>query len=393
MGALEDFEKFLKESDIKSRVDLSKRFPSVYDRFLLLDEEFKDKLLPSLVVPIILSGIDEYSNFIKDHNITTRTQFYKSFPNVYKRFIKDFSKEDQDRLLPKLKNTYGDESGTYSYLEKFIEENDIKSRTEFSSRCDALYKKFLKLPKNEQEELLSQSKFSGIKDFESFSQFIIDNNIISRKDFDKRFSRLYMKFLEIFSPEEQESLLPSSREDLSSLVDYSGFSDFINKNNILSRRDFQNKSTAGYHRFKTMLSEEEQDLLLPICHSSVGELFLMDLFNKNGFKFCIQKVFQDLFGKGSRPLRYDFYLPEYNILVEYHGRQHFDLDDNFYNEDAILRDKVKFEYAKLNNISILYFTNEVEVYNKFGYFTEVITDSDILIEKIKEIGLTNQLNS
>ena len=54
---------------------------------------------------------------------------------------------------------------------------------------------------------------------------------------------------------------------------------------------------------------------------------------------------------------------------------------------------MKFEYAKLNNISILYFTNEVEVYNKFGYFTEVITDSDILIEKIKEIGLTNQLNS
>ena len=138
-----------------------------------------------------------------------------------------------------------------------------------------------------------------------------------------------------------------------------------------------------------MLSEEEQDLLLPVCRLSVGELFLIDLFNKNEFKFCVQKIFRDLFGKGNKPLRYDFYLPEYNILVEYHGRQHFDPDDSFYKEDAILRDKVKFEYAKSNNISILYFTNEVEVYEKFGYFTEVITDSDILIEKIKNIGLTN----
>ena len=53
------------------------------------------------------------------------------------------------------------------------------------------------------------------------------------------------------------------------------------------------------------------------------------------------------------------------------------------------RDKQKFEYAKKNNIPLLYFTNEINVYNRFGYFTEVITDSDILLQKIKEISLTN----
>ena len=385
----EEIKKFIEDNDIYNRADLNKRFNSVYKKFLMLDENIKNELLPPLVTAITLNGLKEYNKFIKENNILTRSQFYKNFPNVYRRFIRDLSKEDQDIILPKLKNEYGDCTSTYDYLKEYIKNNNIKSRTEFSSNCDVLYKNFLKLPENEQEELLPSSKFSKVKDFKTFQKFIIDNNVISRKDLDKRFSRLYMKFLEIFSPEEQESLLPSSREDLSSLVDYTGFSDFINKNNILSRRDFQNKSTAGYHRFKTMLSEEEQDLLLPICRSSVGELFLMDLFNKNGFKFCMQKVFQNLFGKGSRPLRYDFYLPEYDILVEYHGRQHFDPDDNFYTEDAILRDKKKFEYARENNILLLYFTNEVSLYKKFGYFTEVITDSDILIEKIKKISLTN----
>ena len=161
----------------------------------------------------------------------------------------------------------------------------------------------------------------------------------------------------------------------------------------MSRRDFQKRSTAGYHKFKKILSIEEQDLLLPICHLSVGELFLIKLFNKNEFKFFTQKTFQDLLSKNNFPLRYDFYLPEYNILIEYHGPQHFDPNDKLYKEDSILRDKTKFNYAKSQGISILYFTNEIKIYKKFGYFTEVITDSDILIQEIKKIGLTNQSKS
>ena len=389
----EEIKKFIKDNGIHSRTDLNKKFNTVYKKFLMLDESIKDELLPPLVTTITLNGLEEYNKFIKDNNILTRSQFYKNFPNVYKRFIRDLSKENQNIILPKLKNEYGDCASTYNYLKEYIKNNNIKSRTEFSNNCDVLYKNFLKLPENEQEELLPSSKFSKVKDFETFQKFIIDNNIISRKDLDKRFGRLYVKFLEIFTSDEQEKLLPSNREDLSSLVDYSGFLKFINKNNILSRRDFQKKSTAGYHRFKTILSEEMQDQLLPLCHTSMGELYLTKLFEENGIRFYTQKIFQNLLGKGNKPLRYDFYLFEYNILIEYHGQQHFDPEDNLYNDEAIFRDKKKFEYAKSNNIPLLYFTNEVEAYKKYGYFTEVITDSDILIQKIKEIGLTNQSNS
>lgn len=389
----EDFKSFIEKFNIKSRNELNKRFYSVYRRFLMLDENIKEELLPSLVVPIILNTSEEYSNFVNEHNILTRNQFYKKFPNVYKRFIKSFSIEEQNKILPRLKNRYSINTDIYEYLEEYIKETNIKNRTEFSNVCNTLYKKFLKLPKDQQEKLLPSSKFSNIEDFKSFQKFIADNNVISRKDLDKRFGRLYVKFLKILTPEEQEKLLPSNREDLSHLNDYSGFLDFITKNNILSRRDFQKRSTAGYHKFKKILSIEEQDLLLPICHLSVGELFLIKLFNKNEFKFFTQKTFQDLLSKNNFPLRYDFYLPEYNILIEYHGPQHFDPNDKLYKEDSILRDKTKFNYAKSHGISILYFTNEIKIYKKFGYFTEVITDSDILIQEIKKIGLTNQSKS
>ena len=101
----------------------------------------------------------------------------------------------------------------------------------------------------------------------------------------------------------------------------------------------------------------------------------------------LKKTFEDL--KDIKKLRYDFFILD-KILVEYQGHQHFDKNNKYYDSNNIIRDKLKFEYAKKNNIPLLYFTNEIYLYKKFGYFTEVITDSNILIQKIKEIiSLTN----
>ena len=128
----EDFKSFIEKFNIKSRNELNKRFYSVYRRFLMLDENIKEELLPSLVVPIILNTSEEYSDFVNEHNILTRNQFYKKFPNVYRRFIKSFSIEEQNKILPRLKNRYSINTDIYEYLEKYIKETNIKNRTEFS---------------------------------------------------------------------------------------------------------------------------------------------------------------------------------------------------------------------------------------------------------------------
>jgi len=47
----------------------------------------------------------------------------------------------------------------------------------------------------------------------------------------------------------------------------------------------------------------------------------MNYLKDVGIRYEQQKVFKDL--KCNWFLRYDFYLPEYNILIEYDGEQHF----------------------------------------------------------------------
>lgn len=58
--------------------------------------------------------------------------------------------------------------------------------------------------------------------------------------------------------------------------------------------------------------------------NSLGELKIKTFFDKCGVKigYTQQKIFDDLIGVGGRFLSYDFYLPEYNLLIEYQGEFH-----------------------------------------------------------------------
>ena len=227
--------------------------------------------------------------------------------------------------------------------------------------------------------------------YNEIKKYIDENGIKKRAELWKENRKVYNKYKKL-SKKEQDELLPSNINDYSNLNTIDDFRDFIQENNIVSRDDFRRRFYGGYKRFLKSFTKEEQEELLPAV-KSFGEISLQKLFDDNLINYVSEKTFKDLKGKKKHKLRYDFYLPDYNILIEYHGSQHFDPNSKLYTEEGIERDKMKFEYAINNSIPIIYFTNSKEVYKENGYFTEVITDSDILIEKIKEIGLTNQLNS
>ena len=78
--------------------------------------------------------------------------------------------------------------------------------------------------------------------------------------------------------------------------------------------------------------------------------------NKN-IKYIREKTFPNLLGVGNDYLRYDFYLPEYNLLIEYHGEQHEQAYDFFGGEEKLKQqqehDRRKKEYAELHNIKLL----------------------------------------
>ena len=93
----------------------------------------------------------------------------------------------------------------------------------------------------------------------------------------------------------------------------------------------------------------------PKCDSSKGEITIRNILNKNNIKH-IQEYKLD----NKYRLWYDFYLPDYNLLVEFQGGQHFKPIEYFGGLKAFKlskeRDIFKKELAKLYGIKLIYFT-------------------------------------
>lgn len=55
---------------------------------------------------------------------------------------------------------------------------------------------------------------------------------------------------------------------------------------------------------------------------SKGEIEIRNYLRENNIRFTKQKKFKTC--KNIRVLRFDFYLPDFNLLIEYQGKQHFE---------------------------------------------------------------------
>lgn len=92
----------------------------------------------------------------------------------------------------------------------------------------------------------------------------------------------------------------------------------------------------------------------PSCKSSKSEEFIIKFLNNKNITFVYQKQFDDCSYK--RKLYFDFYLIDYNICIEFDGKQHFQPNDYFggiigFNERKI-RDDIKNSYCDKNNIKL-----------------------------------------
>ena len=108
----------------------------------------------------------------------------------------------------------------------------------------------------------------------------------------------------------------------------------------------------------------------PQCHESSGERQIRQWLEKHNIKYIYQKNFKDC--RDIKPLPFDFYIPQYNICIEYDGGQHSRPVKHFGGvkafEQTVKHDKMKDEYCKNNGISLLripYFKNVEEELNNF----------------------------
>ena len=85
------------------------------------------------------------------------------------------------------------------------------------------------------------------------------------------------------------------------------------------------------------------------CNESQGERAVRLYLEKNKIRYIQEYTFKDC--KYKKELPFDFYLPDYNTVIEYQGEQHF-REILFFEklEDRQLKDKIKREYCIKNGI-------------------------------------------
>lgn len=90
----------------------------------------------------------------------------------------------------------------------------------------------------------------------------------------------------------------------------------------------------------------------PKCSMSKGEALIKKFLEQNNIYFIYQKIFGDC--QHLSNLRFDFYLPERNILIEFDGIQHYKIFNYFGGEKTFNRtktnDEIKNKYTKDNGI-------------------------------------------
>lgn len=110
---------------------------------------------------------------------------------------------------------------------------------------------------------------------------------------------------------------------------------------------------------------------------SLGEEKIQKILNKLQINFKEEYSFKDCVYK--RPLRFDFYLSNYNCCIEYDGIQHFQptnfSHDNF--KERQEKDNIKTQYCKNNNIKLI----------RIPYTDIDLINEQYIIDKLKEYGI------
>ena len=100
---------------------------------------------------------------------------------------------------------------------------------------------------------------------------------------------------------------------------------------------------------------------------SIGVQKIISILQKNNIKYEQEKKYDTCVSPKGFKLPFDFYLPEYNILIEYDGEHHFKRAFGQSEEKLILQkqyDEIKNQWCKENNVKLIripYYQKEIKI--------------------------------
>jgi very-short-patch-repair endonuclease len=89
--------------------------------------------------------------------------------------------------------------------------------------------------------------------------------------------------------------------------------------------------------------------------TSYGEKRIMEYLVNNNIEFIRERRFKTC--KNTKELPFDFYLPHYNLCIEYDGEHHYHIVSKYGGQEYLdkikINDKIKNEWCLINNINLL----------------------------------------
>lgn len=130
----------------------------------------------------------------------------------------------------------------------------------------------------------------------------------------------------------------------------------------------------------------------PRCKDSRGEIEINKWLINNNIIFIPQKRFDDC--RDILPLPFDFYLPDYNICIEYDGEQHYRPVNRFGGDDKFLkvkkRDKIKTNYCMINNITLFRIKYDDNICKYLNINLSDVVSGEQLKSKLKSGQIPNE---
>lgn len=112
------------------------------------------------------------------------------------------------------------------------------------------------------------------------------------------------------------------------------------------------------------------------CNESNGEKMIREFLEIKNIKYIKQKRFINCKYKNTLP--FDFYLPEYNICIEFDGIQHFQPVNYWRGEEGFkeiqIKDKIKNKFCKENSINLIRIKYDENVVEKLENIAEKLSD-------------------
>lgn len=284
---------------------------------------------------------DELKEYVRKNDILTKEQYINHVSNTYIVGEKNipynpstfFSKEIWEGWSIFLRDVIYKKnySGTYyTYIEckMAIVKYNFTSKGDFLKRIKDIIKEDIRIPYS--PSTIYKSEWVGWVDFLDTDN--IDNREIEYVCFEK--ARDFARSLKFKLHKQWRSL------DVNFLKIHS-----VPKK---PERTYKDKGWIDWYDFLGIDRKSKM---------SYGEVLISNFLDENGIKYNYNKSLKDCIS--SSKLRFDFYLPDYNICIEFDGIQHFFPCEMFGGEEEFnklkIRDSIKNEWCLVNGIKLMRF--------------------------------------